>query len=168
MFHICSALLGPCGLNHLPRRKVVSCPTLLPSHRVFSSLPTKQAPSVSRGRSACNPFLLRHPTHTVELQWRPDGRGWVGRDIDWRKLGKPGIQSHTPAEDIAMTTPQGPARLPGNSPRPSEEVAGGPRFSGMMMLMLGASQCVRTRCPCLWLGEWTWGSLCGRMFAGDC
>ena len=91
---------------------------------MFSSLATKQAPSVSRGRSACNPFLLRHPTHTFQLQWCPDGRGWVGRDIEWRKLGKPGIQSHTPAEDIAMSTPQGPAMLPGNSPRTSEE--GGP------------------------------------------
>ena len=36
------------------------------------------------------------------------------------------------------------------------------------MLILGASQCVRTWRPFLWLGEWTWESLCGRMFAGVC
>ena len=34
--------------------------------------------------------------------------------------------------------------------------------------MLGASQCVRTWHPCLWLGEWTQGSLCRRPFAGVC
>ena len=44
--------------------------------------------------------------------------------------------------------------------------AGGQRFSGMMNLR--ARQCVRTWHPCLWLGEWTWRSLCGRLFAGIC
>ena len=34
--------------------------------------------------------------------------------------------------------------------------------------MFGASQCMRTWHPCLWLGEWTWGSLCRRPFAGVC
>ena len=32
-----------------------------------------------------------------------------------------GIQSHTPVEDIVAAKPQGSTRLPGNSPRPSEE-----------------------------------------------
>ena len=37
------------------------------------------------------------------------------------ETGKPGIQSHTLVEDIAMTKPQGPARLPGNQARPNEK-----------------------------------------------
>ena len=37
------------------------------------------------------------------------------------ETGKPGIQSHTPVEDVAMAKPQGPARLPGNQVRPSEK-----------------------------------------------
>ena len=37
------------------------------------------------------------------------------------ETGKPGIQSHTPVEDVAMANPQGPARLPGNQVRPSEK-----------------------------------------------
>ena len=45
----------------------------------------------------------------------------LAETLEWRKLGKPGILSHTPVEDTAMATPQGPARLPGNSSRPSEE-----------------------------------------------
>ena len=45
----------------------------------------------------------------------------MAETLEWRKLGKPGILSHTPVEDTAMATPQGPARLPGNSSRPSEE-----------------------------------------------
>ena len=32
-----------------------------------------------------------------------------------------GIQSHTPVEDIVAAKPHGSTRLPGNSPRPSEE-----------------------------------------------
>ena len=36
------------------------------------------------------------------------------------------------------------------------------------MMMLGANQCVKTWHPCLWLVEWTQGSLCGRPFAGVC
>ena len=37
------------------------------------------------------------------------------------ETGKPGIQSHTLVQGIAMAKLQGPTRLPGNQTRPSEK-----------------------------------------------
>jgi len=93
----------------------------------------------------------------VGLAEKPNGRNWdpvtypSRRHSSGQAPGVPGslVTDPDPVNKVTLCHP-----------------AGGERFSGMMML--SASQCVRTWNPCLWLGEWTRGSLCRRLFAGMC